>query len=41
MTRPTISGISPFFVVANVPSTLSFYRNVLGFEVFGHRRLER
>ena len=33
MTRPTISGISPFFVVANVPATLSFYRDMLGFEV--------
>jgi catechol 2,3-dioxygenase-like lactoylglutathione lyase family enzyme len=33
MTRPTISGISPFFIVANVPATLSFYRDMLGFEV--------
>ena len=33
MTRPTISGISPFFVVADVPKTLSFYRDMLGFEV--------
>jgi catechol 2,3-dioxygenase-like lactoylglutathione lyase family enzyme len=33
MTRPTISGISPFFVVADVPATLSFYRDMLGFEV--------
>jgi catechol 2,3-dioxygenase-like lactoylglutathione lyase family enzyme len=33
MTRPTISSISPFFVVANVPATLSFYRDMLGFEV--------
>src|SRR4026207_248997 len=33
MTRPDISGISPFFIVANVPATLSFYRDVLGFEV--------
>jgi catechol 2,3-dioxygenase-like lactoylglutathione lyase family enzyme len=33
MTRPTISGISPFFIVANVPATLSFYRDKLGFEI--------
>ena len=33
MTRPTISGISPFFIVADVTSTLSFYRDMLGFEV--------
>jgi len=28
-----ISGISPFFVVSNVPSSLAFYRDRLGFEV--------
>lgn len=33
MTRPTISGISPFFIVADVPATLSFYQDRLGFEV--------
>jgi catechol 2,3-dioxygenase-like lactoylglutathione lyase family enzyme len=33
MTRPAISGISPFFIVADVPATLSFYRDMLGFEV--------
>jgi catechol 2,3-dioxygenase-like lactoylglutathione lyase family enzyme len=33
MTRPTISGISPFFVVADVPAALSFYRDKLGFEI--------
>jgi len=33
MSRATISGISPFFIVANVPATLSFYRDLLGFEV--------
>lgn len=33
MTRPTISGISPFFIVASVPAALSFYRDMLGFEV--------
>lgn len=33
MTRPAISGISPVFIVADVPATLSFYRDMLGFEV--------
>ncbi len=33
MTQPAISGIAPFFIVANVPATLSFYRDMLGFEV--------
>lgn len=33
MTRPTISGISPFFIVADVPTTLAFYRDMLGFEI--------
>jgi catechol 2,3-dioxygenase-like lactoylglutathione lyase family enzyme len=33
MTQPTISAISPFFIVAHVPATLSFYRDKLGFEV--------
>lgn len=33
MTRPTISGISPLFIVADVPAALSFYRDVLGFDV--------
>ena len=30
---PTISGITPFFIVADVPAALSFYRNMLGFEI--------
>jgi catechol 2,3-dioxygenase-like lactoylglutathione lyase family enzyme len=33
MTRPGISGISPFFIVKDVPAALSFYREMLGFEV--------
>lgn len=33
MSRPTISGISPFFIVADVAAALSFYRDVLSFEV--------
>jgi len=32
MTR-MISSITPFFIVASVPATLSFYRDMLGFEV--------
>ena len=28
-----ISRISPFFIVADVPATLSFYRDMLGFEI--------
>ncbi|HEX3577648.1 MAG TPA: VOC family protein [Thermoanaerobaculia bacterium] len=33
MTRPTISGIAPFFIVRNVEAALSFYRDKLAFEV--------
>jgi catechol 2,3-dioxygenase-like lactoylglutathione lyase family enzyme len=33
MTRAEISGISPFFIVSHVPSSLSFYRDRLGFEI--------
>jgi catechol 2,3-dioxygenase-like lactoylglutathione lyase family enzyme len=33
VTRPAISGISPFFIVANLEAALSFYRDRLGFEV--------
>ena len=33
MTRPEIGGISPFFIVQDVPLALSFYRDRLGFEV--------
>lgn len=28
-----IAGISPFFIVSHVPSTLAFYRDRLGFEI--------
>jgi catechol 2,3-dioxygenase-like lactoylglutathione lyase family enzyme len=31
--QPAISGIAPFFIVANVPAALSFYRDKLGFEI--------
>lgn len=33
MAQTEISGISPFFIVSDVPSALSFYRDRLGFEV--------
>ena len=33
MTRPAISGIAPFFIVKNVPASLSFYRDHLGFDI--------
>ena len=33
MARPSISGISPFFIVADVPASLAFYRDMLGFEI--------
>ena len=33
MTQAEISGISPFFIVNHVPSSLSFYRDQLGFEI--------
>ena len=33
MTQAEISGIAPFFIVGHVPSSLSFYRDLLGFEI--------
>jgi len=33
MTQPTISSISPCFIVRDVPAAISFYRDVLGFEI--------
>jgi catechol 2,3-dioxygenase-like lactoylglutathione lyase family enzyme len=33
MTRPTINGIAPFFIVRNVAGALAFYRDKLGFLV--------
>ena len=33
MTRAAIAGISPFFIVRDVPSSLAFYRDRLGFDV--------
>lgn len=33
MTRAEIVGISPFFIVRDVPSSLAFYRDRLGFDV--------
>ena len=31
--KTEISAISPFFIVSNVPASLSFYRDRLGFEI--------
>lgn len=33
MTKTEIRGIAPFFIVRNVPAALSFYRDLLGFDV--------
>jgi catechol 2,3-dioxygenase-like lactoylglutathione lyase family enzyme len=33
VTQAEISGISPFFIVRHVPTSLSFYRDRLGFEI--------
>ena len=33
MTQTEIAGISPFFIVGDAPSALSFYRDRLGFEI--------
>ena len=33
MTQAEISAISPFFIVSHVPTSLSFYRDRLGFEI--------
>jgi len=33
MSRATISHISPSFIVRNVPASIAFYRDKLGFEV--------
>lgn len=33
MTAAAIQGIAPFFIVADVPATLAFYRDKLGFEI--------
>jgi catechol 2,3-dioxygenase-like lactoylglutathione lyase family enzyme len=33
MTQAEISAISPFFIVSDVPTSLAFYRDRLGFEI--------
>lgn len=33
MTNAAITGIAPFFIVKNVPATLTFYRDRLGFDI--------
>ena len=40
MTAPQISSISPVFIVRNVPAAISFYRDMLGFDV-EHQQPER
>jgi catechol 2,3-dioxygenase-like lactoylglutathione lyase family enzyme len=40
MTRPTIDGISPFFIVQNVTASTSFYRDELGFDII-HQQPDR
>jgi catechol 2,3-dioxygenase-like lactoylglutathione lyase family enzyme len=37
MTRPVISGISPFFIVRDVTAATSFYRDMLGFDITHHQ----
>jgi catechol 2,3-dioxygenase-like lactoylglutathione lyase family enzyme len=33
LTKPEIAGIAPFFIVKNVPATLAFYHDRLGFDI--------
>ena len=33
MTKPEISSVAPFFIVKDVPATLAFYRDRLGFDI--------
>lgn len=33
MSRAEISAISPFFIVTDVPTSMAFYRDKLGFEI--------
>jgi catechol 2,3-dioxygenase-like lactoylglutathione lyase family enzyme len=33
VTQAEIGGVSPFFIVRNVPAALAFYRDRLGFEI--------
>lgn len=33
MATPDVGGVSPLFIVRNVPATLAFYRDRLGFEI--------
>ena len=40
MTRPAIPSISPFFIVRNVTASISFYRDMLGFDIT-HQQPER
>jgi catechol 2,3-dioxygenase-like lactoylglutathione lyase family enzyme len=33
MNKTAITGIAPFFIVRNVPASLKFYRDLLGFDI--------
>ena len=33
MAKTEIAGIAPFFIVRNVPDTLQFYQDSLGFDI--------
>ncbi|HTE24459.1 VOC family protein [Flavitalea sp.] len=33
MTKTAITGIAPFFIVKNVPAALSYYHDLLGFDI--------
>ena len=33
MSSPSVSGIAPFFIAKDVAASMSFYRDLLGFEV--------
>ena len=33
MTKPEVSGIAPLFISSNVPASLAFYRDRLGFDI--------
>ncbi|RYE38737.1 MAG: hypothetical protein EOP48_26635 [Sphingobacteriales bacterium] len=33
MNKPEIKGIAPLFIIRNVPATLQFYKDILGFDI--------
>ena len=34
MTRPVLERMSPFFIVSNVGQSISFYRDMVGFQIW-------